>query len=309
MKASSKNKKNTQDLLDLIKNQREKKKKVKFKGTFSDYLTCVLEDPGIVKTSHQRLYDAIERHGVNKMANGDPRKSSIFEGENIKIYDYFDSEFFGMEKVISKLMRFLKSASHRGEESRQVLLLMGPVGAGKSALTEHIKAALEGVSFYCLDGDPQRGEPLQLVPRSLREDFEKKLGVVIEGDLSPVARHILLEDLDGQYENFPVKEMTYSQRARRGIASVPPMDANSQDVTVLIGSEDISKLDKYSEDDPRILSLNGAFNVGNRGIVEFIEVFKTFDDLYIFYVLEIWEINFTATSKYNYYFIFQVFIH
>ena len=55
---------------------------------------------------------------------------------------------------------------------------------------------------------------------------------------------------------------------------MPPMDANSQDVTILVGSEDISKLDLYSEDDPRVLSLNGAFNVGNRGIVEFVEVFK-----------------------------------
>jgi len=55
---------------------------------------------------------------------------------------------------------------------------------------------------------------------------------------------------------------------------VPPMDANSQDVSVLIGSEDISKLDKFSEDDPRVLNLTGAFNVGNRGIVELIEVFK-----------------------------------
>ncbi len=33
-------------------------------------------------------------------------------------------------------------------------------------------------------------------------------------------------------------------------------------------------MDLYSEDDPRIFSLNGAFNVGNRGMVEFIEVFK-----------------------------------
>ena len=45
------------------------------------------------------------------------------------------------------------------------------------------------------------------------------------------------------------------------------MDANSQDVSELIGSVDISKLDKYSEDDPRAMALNGAFNVGNRGIV------------------------------------------
>ena len=69
-------------------------------------------------------------------------------------------------------------------------------------------------------------------------------------------------------------ESTFSQRGRRGIASVPPMDANSQDVSVLIGSEDISKLDRYSEDDPRVLNLTGAFNIGNRGLVELIEVFK-----------------------------------
>ena len=62
---------------------------------------------------------------------------------------------------------------------------MGPVGAGKSALTEHIKKALEQLPYYHLEGDPQRGEPLQLIPRSLRPQFEKKLGVKIEGDLSP----------------------------------------------------------------------------------------------------------------------------
>ena len=80
--------------------------------------------------------------------------------------------------------------------------------------------------------------------------------------------------MNNKYEDYQVVESTFSQRGRRGIASVPPMDPNSQDVSVLIGSEDISKIDKYSEDDPRVLSLNGAFNVGNRGIVELIEVFK-----------------------------------
>ena len=262
------------ELLDLIKDQRSKKKQKKFSGKFSDYLEEVLKDPGIVKTSHRRLYDAITEQGVAKLGDDDPRKVSIFDGESIKTYDYFQSEFFGMEKVISKLMNYLRSAALRGEESRQVLLLMGPVGAGKSALTEHIKSALEGQRYFCLKGDPQRGEPLQLIPRSLRSVFEEKLGVKIEGDISPVARHLLLEEMSGEYENFPVEELTFSQRARRGVAAVPPMDANSQDVSVLIGSEDISKIDMYPEDDPRVLSLNGAFNVGNRGIVEFIEIFK-----------------------------------
>ena len=262
-------------LLDLIKVQREEKsKKKKFKGSLMDYVELVKKNPEIVKSSHKRLCEALESEGVTVMPDSDPRKHRVFEGENLKVYDYFQSEFFGHERVIAKIMRFLKSASHKGEESRQVLLLMGPVGAGKSALTEHIKRALEQLPYYHLEGDPQRGEPLQLVPRSLREAFEGELKVQIEGDISPVARQKLLEEYDGKYEDFRVVETTFSQRGRRGVASVPPMDANSQDVSVLIGSEDISKLDLYPEDDPRVLSLNGAFNVGNRGIVELVEVFK-----------------------------------
>jgi serine protein kinase len=261
-------------LLQAIKEQRESKKKEKFEGTFLEYLDLVEEDPSLVKTSHERLYEAIAKHGLEPMPDSDPRKKKIFDNENIKVYNYFKDEFFGMEKTIAKVMRFLKSAAHKGEESRQVLLLMGPVGAGKSALTEHIKRSLEGETYFHLKGDPQRGEPLQLVPRSLRDKFEETLDVKIEGDISPVVQRELKEKYKGRYEDYEVVETSFSQRGRRGVASVPPMDANSQDVSVLIGSVDISKLDQYSEDDPRALSLNGAFNVGNRGIVELVEVFK-----------------------------------
>lgn len=262
-------------LLQQIKSAREESSKTKkFSGNLMDYIEMVEKDPTVVKSAHKRLHDAIEEHGSYVMPDSDSRKFKIFDGENIKIHKYFDGEFFGMETVIEKVMSFLSSAAHKGEESRQVLLLMGPVGAGKSALTEHIKKSLEGKKYYTLKGDPHRGEPLQLIPRSLRPSVEAALGVKIDGDISPVARHKLLNDYSGKYEDFEVEEVTFSQRGRRGVASVPPMDANSQDVSVLIGSVDISKLDKFAEDDPRSLSLNGAFNVGNRGIVELVEVFK-----------------------------------
>jgi len=260
--------------LDIINSQRKKKTSKKFEGTFLDYLTLVEKDPTLADHAHKRLYDVISAEGISTLDDDDPRKHKLFNSESVKVYDYFSEEFFGMENTISKLMRFLRSASLKGEESRQVLLLMGPVGAGKSALTEHIKSSLDGVQYYHLKDDPQRGDPLQLIPRSLRKKFSKLLKVAIDGDISPIARHLLFETYEKAYESFEVVETTFSQRARRGIATVPPMDANSQDVSVLIGSEDISKLDKYSEDDPRALSLNGAFNVGNRGIVELVEVFK-----------------------------------
>mgnify|MGYP003112338566 CR=1 FL=1 len=261
--------------LDIIKKQRNAKKVKKFNGTFLEYLEEVRDNPSIVKLSHKRLYEAIKDYGLQTVDVDNENYRDVFNGEKIRMYDYFSKEFFGMESVINKLMRFMKSAAMKGEESRQVLLLMGPVGAGKSALVESIKKALETADrFYQLEGCPIREEPLHLIPRTLRKDFEELLGVHIEGDLCPICRHRLINEFNGEYENFPVVQSSFSQRGRRGVAVVPPMDANSQDVSVLIGTEDISKLDLYPEDDPRVLSLNGAFNVGNRGIVEFVEVFK-----------------------------------
>lgn len=268
--------KKNNSFLDLIKKQRVEASKEAWSGSFVDYLELVQKEPDVVKLAAKRLSDAIEKDGVEVLDEADPRFSKVFEGDKIKTYNYFKNEFFGHERVIAKIARFLKSAALKGEESRQMLLLMGPVGSGKSALSDHLKKALEVAAepVYHLEGCPIREEPLHLLPRSLRGQFQELLGVHIEGDLCPICRFRLMNEYNGEYEKFQVVRSSFSQRGRRGVAVVPPMDANSQDVSALIGSEDISKLDKFSEDDPRVLNLNGAFNVGNRGVVEFVEVFK-----------------------------------
>ena len=261
--------------LKLIGEHQEKKKVEKFRGTLTDYLKLIEKTNDITKLAHKRLYDAITAHGITRLQSSNERCNKIFNGEEVRTYDYFQGNFFGMERSLAKIMRFLRSASLRGEESRQVLLLLGPVGAGKSALMEHIKGALEETEpMYHIDGCPVHEEPLHLIPRSLREEFKELYGIKVEGDLCPVCRYRLKEEFNNDYTAMPIAQSSFSVRGRRGVGVVPPMDANSQDVTILIGSEDISKLDMYSEDDPRVLSLNGAFNVGNRGIVEFVEVFK-----------------------------------
>ena len=261
--------------LKFVDQHKEAKKVEKFEGTLEEYLNIVEKDSDTVKLAHKRLYDAIANHGITRMDNSDARCNKLFGGEELRTYDYFQSKFFGMERSLAKIMRFLRSASLRGEESRQVLLLLGPVGAGKSALMERIKTVLEETEpMFHIKGCPIHEEPLHLIPRSLRDNFKDVYGITIEGDLCPVCRYNLKEEYNNDYMSFPISQSSFSVRGRRGVGVVPPMDANSQDVTILIGSEDISKLDMYSEDDPRVLSLNGAFNVGNRGIVEFVEVFK-----------------------------------
>ncbi|EHK2440970.1 PrkA family serine protein kinase [Clostridium perfringens] len=264
------------DFKEFIKSDREKHNKQKFKGTFIDYLEIVKDNPGVAKLSHKRIYDLIMDKGFEILRPEENAKiKKIYGNEKIKKYNFFKEEFYGIDTVVMKLMNYFHSASMKGEEARQVLYLVGPVGAGKSSLVEAIKKALENAPpVYVLDGCPMHEEPLHLIPKHLRKEFEDMLGVKIEGDLCPVCKYRLLNEFGGEYEKFPVSTKNFSIRSRKGIGVVPPVDPNNQDTSILTGSIDISKMDMYPEDDPRIFSLNGAFNVGNRGLVEFIEVFK-----------------------------------
>jgi len=260
----------------LIKEDRASRDAKRWRGTLLEYLELVRKDASITKLAHARVHDTIMRPGSHDiLETEDGRVKRLYKDESVKVYAFFGDEFFGIEKTISQIVRYFHSASLKGEESRQVLYLMGPVGSGKSSLAEKVQRGLEALEpFYTIDGCPMFEEPLHLLPRHLRKEFEKMLGVHIEGDLCPVCRFRLKEEYGTRYEEFPVVARYFSKRNRVGIGVVPPVDPNNQDTSVLIGSEDISKLDVYSEGDPRVLDLNGALNVANRGVCEFIEVFK-----------------------------------
>lgn len=261
---------------DLIKRDREARKHEQFEGTFLEYLERLRDEPDIVMLAHERLYHLVTRAGIGIVhTEDDPRLKRIYGNQTLKRYKFFENDFFGIDQTLMEIIRYLHSATMRGEESRQVLYLVGPVGSGKSSIMESLKHALEQAPpIYALKDCPMHEEPLHLVPRHLRKDFEQKLGIKIEGELCPICRYRLKNEYQGRFEDFAVETVDFSVRSRRGIAVVPPVDPNNQDASVLVGSVDISKMDLYPEDDPRVLALNGAFNAGNRGIVEFIEIFK-----------------------------------
>ncbi|HIF64541.1 MAG TPA: serine protein kinase [Deltaproteobacteria bacterium] len=261
-----------QEFEQIIKRDRATTTHREWNGSLLDYLEEVRRDPTITKLAHSRVYDALVGAGVSEH---EPGENDAPGGRSEKTYAFFSEEFFGIDRVISQIVRYFHSAAHKGEESRQVLYLMGPVGSGKTSLVEKLEATLEtGPPIFAIEGCPMHEEPLHLIPKHLRREFEKMLNVSIEGELCPVCSYRLEEEYGGRYEEVPVKTVTFSKRARVGIGVVPPVDPNNQDTSVLIGSEDISKLDLYSEGDPRVLDLNGALNVANRGVCEFIEVFK-----------------------------------
>jgi serine protein kinase len=260
----------------LIREDRATRESQSWRGPFLEYLELVRTDPTMPKLSHGRMYEVISSGGSRDILEAeDARVKRLFKDDPIKTYGFFANEFFGIEKTIAQIVRYFHSAALKGEESRQVLYLMGPVGSGKSSLVERLQRGLESSPpIYAIENCPMNEEPLHLIPRHLRREFEKMLGVHIEGDLCPVCRFRLKDEFGTRYEEVPIVRRSFSKRNRVGIGVVPPVDPNNQDTSVLIGSEDISKLDIYSEGDPRVLDLNGALNVGNRGTVEFIEVFK-----------------------------------
>src|ERR1700757_3313114 len=89
----------------------------------------------------------------------DQRVKRLYKDESLKVYNFFRDEFFGIEKTISQIVRYFHSASLKGEESRQVLYLMGPVGSGKSSLVDRIQRGLEQlVPIFNIEGCPMNEE-------------------------------------------------------------------------------------------------------------------------------------------------------
>jgi serine protein kinase len=223
---------NEKSFADLISTDREQRAEDNWSGNFLDYLELLRTHPDLPVLAHRRIYNALVAAGSKVLtAEDDPRIGRLFGDDGVKIHNSFRDIFFGIEPVVDHIVRYFHAAALKGEESRQVLYLMGPVGAGKSSIVDHIHSLLENSpAMMAIEGCPIHEEPLHLTPRHLREQFSEMLDVHIEGDLCPVCRYRLKEEYGEEYENMRVVAVRPSKRARRAIAVVPPVDPNNQGV-------------------------------------------------------------------------------
>lgn len=76
--------------------------------------------------------------------------------------------------------------------------------------------------------------------------------------------------------DYPIDSFFFEddQEGSVGISSVKEVQPLNFDMRVMIGEEDIAKLGMVDRDDPRSVRLNGAYNLANRGELEFVEGFK-----------------------------------
>ena len=258
------------DVLKAAEAHRLQTDKLRWEGTFGDYLNLTRENPHLADLSHARVYDMILAGGVDEHPDGS------------RAYKFFENEIFGLERTISHLVEeYLSPASRRLDIRKRILMLVGPVGGGKSTLVTLMKKGMERFSrtdegaVYAIKGCPMHEEPLHLVPEDLRADFKREYGVYIEGDLCPVCRYRLSHEWGGDISRVPVERIAFSERDRCGIGTFKPADPKSQDVAELTGSVNIQALSELgNESDPRVYNFDGELNIANRGVMEFIEMLK-----------------------------------
>jgi serine protein kinase len=240
-----------------------------WEGTFAQYLEMVIATPALSRLSHGLVYDAIGSAGAEEDLNGEP------------VYGLFDGQIFGLESALDRIVGYFEASARRLEVRKRILLLLGPPASGKSSIIDIIKRGLEDYTktqdgaVYTIQGCPMQEDPLHLIPSGLRARLAGDHGLYIEGDLCFHCRFLLERDYRGNPAEVPVTRIVFSESQARGIGYYVANNPRPPDPSVLVGSYNEKKLDgERQEVAARAFRLDGELNVANRGIMDFVEIFK-----------------------------------
>ncbi len=271
------------NISERLEDLRRDREALHWEGSFRDYFELVSQNPRLAELSHARVNDMIHAAGIEKLNEG--------ARDEITRYKFFADELYGIEEPLARIVEYFKSAAQRLEVRKRILLLMGPVGGGKSTIVSLLKRGLEEYTradagaVFAIKGCPMHEEPLHLIPHELRPEIEKHYGIYIEGDLCPQCRYALEHTYQGRHEDVRVERLLFSEKERVGIGTFAPSDPKSQDITELTGSIDLSTIGEVGvESDPRAYRFDGELNIANRGVMEFIEMLKC-DEKFLYSLL------------------------
>src|SRR6266853_667431 len=281
------------DLVKRLEEYRDRERELQWEGTFAQYFEIATKKPEVIRLAHERIYRMIIDADVETSRSDETR------------FNFFSEEIFGIEKPLQQIVEYFHSAAQRLEVRKRILLLMGPVGGGKSSIVYLIKRGLEAYSrteegaIYAIKDCPMHEEPLHLIPHELRADVEKEFGIYIEGDLCPHCRYMVDNQYRGRIEDVPVKRIAFSEKYRIGVGTFTPSDPKSQDISELVGGIDLSTIGEVGvESDPRAYRFDGELNIANRGIMEFVEMLKT-DEKFLYVLLTLSQEQNIKTGRFS----------
>ncbi len=283
------------------------------RNSFSWYLDELYETPKIARNAHQRVADMFDYYGTDydedtgrveyKMATEDPLNDgkNTFYGDNI-------------HEAIHEFVNKVKSGARGLGPDKRILLLLGPVGSGKSDFDRQMRRYFEDYTsreegrMYTFqwtnlcdvidDQDPaddvvvspMNQDPLCLLPLEQRQQvvddlntrLEESYTIQNEQSLDPESAFYMDklldhydEDLEAVLENhIEVIRLIADETQRQAVETFEPKDKKNQDETELTGDVNYSKIAIYGESDPRAFDYSGAFCNANRGLFSGEELLK-----------------------------------
>lgn len=253
----------------IIKKSQSEHSRFEWEGSFRDYLKIVINNPNLSRLSHSLMYESIISRGIETDEKGR------------EVYSLFEDKIFGLDETIDQLVRYFAASAKRLEVRKRILLLLGPPASGKSSVVDILKRALEEYSktsdgaVYSIKGCPMQEDPLHLISKSLRPDLFKSHGIYIEGDLCPRCLYMVRKEYIDELEKVPVERVIFSEPEALGIGMFVATDPNPNGASSLIGSVDQGQLiGKRGEVAGKAFRLDGELNIANRGLIEFVEMFK-----------------------------------
>jgi serine protein kinase len=192
--------------------------------TFEEYLDRCYENPKLVRTAYQRIYDMVMAKGTSEVEQYRKilTKYNFFADDAIPIY--------GLEETLDCFMRHVKGAAGGYGTEKRILLLHGPVGSSKSTICRLLKRGMEKYSLtpagawytfkwvnlptgadgiYVSETDecPMHEEPLKLLPADMRKVLLEELNEVHvkqtpEKDRSTLYRLVVEGELDPRCKLF-----------------------------------------------------------------------------------------------------------
>jgi Putative Ser protein kinase len=100
--------------------------------TLQEYLELCKQDKSTYASAAERLLLAIGEPELLDTST-DSRLSRIFSNKVIRRYPAFE-DFHGMEECIDQIVSYFRHAAQGLEEKKQILYLLGPVGAANHPL-------------------------------------------------------------------------------------------------------------------------------------------------------------------------------
>jgi serine protein kinase len=281
--------------------------------SFEWYLSEVVEHPEVARNAHQRLADMFDFYGTEYdekqgyteylLTSEDP----LHGGRN---------RFFGraIHHSIHEFVSKVKSGARGLGPEKRIVLMLGPVGSGKSAFDQLMRTYFEEytgsdegrmytfrwTNLYDVvpgqdpDDDvvqsPMNQDPLVLLPQAERnevlehsnESLDAPYTLRNEQSLDPASEFYMGALLEHYDENLgevlrnhiEVVRLVADENKRQCVETFEPKDKKNQDETELTGDVNYGKIAVYGESDPRSFDYSGAFCNANRGIFSGEELLK-----------------------------------